>query len=453
LGKGILAVLNPNDLLFALERGNFDSILGTIEGEQIEFKEAPYQLEVPSQRWEMAKDVAALANARGGVIVLGFRTSKQENRLADTASSQRPIQKSLISWSSYRDIISRWVHPGIVGLQANWFPSDPNADRGVFVLNIPAQLEESKHFIVCETTRDDGSFPGAIGIPVRNNDATNWVRPEALQSLVREALWWRRNGPSVAGSSANNLSLADEQIMVSERCRAIERLVGWDTTPFVALHALPEQPLTRPNNFYSNDGLRRRIEEPAVLRSDGFHISTYAHVEVQPDGSLASHSQRKALWLSPNGFLSAAGAAIGDFLGWYINQGRGAGQPLALNPRVTAEFILEFSRFFHRELKSYYTGNWNLWLSIVGFNRAGGVVLVPHLGQALGPHAFLMWDEFNQLHPIQPNADRRLRSVETSGADAYSLLIELYSLFGSPPDLIPYVENSEISENLIVPRR
>lgn len=37
----MVAVDNHNDLLLALERGDYDSVLGTAEGEQIDFKEAP----------------------------------------------------------------------------------------------------------------------------------------------------------------------------------------------------------------------------------------------------------------------------------------------------------------------------------------------------------------------------------------------------------------------------
>ncbi len=448
-----MAVDNQNDLLLALQRGDYDLVLGTAESEQIDFKEAPYQLELPRQRWELAKDVASFANSRGGVIVFGFRTSRDENHLVDTALEHRPIPKALIDWSSYRDIVASWVRPGMFGFEARWFPADPTIDRGVFVLTIPAQPEDCKHFLVCEMVGEDGSFPGSVGVPVRNADAVTWMRGEALQSLVREALWWRRQGPDVLGRGQPDERGTSIQGLVSDRCRAIESLAGWSEVPFIALHAIPAHSIPRPDNFYSAHGLRGRLASPSVLRSDGFGVATNAQVEVRPDGSLSCGTRRKVLWLSQDGFLTAAGAARGDFLGWYVNQGREGRQPLALNPRVTAEYVLEFCRFFHNELKTYYTGSWDLWLSIVGFDRGGGVVLVPHLGQAVG-HALLMWGEYSDtLRPIAPRTDRRLLSGDSSGSDAYRLLVELYALFASPPDLIPYVVDGAISEQAIVPRR
>lgn len=69
-------------------------------------------------------------------------------------------------------------------------------------------------------------------------------------------------------------------------------------------------------------------------------------------------------------------------------------------------------------------------------------------------NALLTWDEYDSmLAPIAPNASRRLFSGESSGGDAYRLMVELYALYAQPPELIPYVLNGEISEEAIVPRR
>ena len=49
-----MAVEGQVELLLALERGTYDAVVGTAETEDIDFKETPYQLDLPRQKWELA---------------------------------------------------------------------------------------------------------------------------------------------------------------------------------------------------------------------------------------------------------------------------------------------------------------------------------------------------------------------------------------------------------------
>ena len=49
----------------------FDTLLGEIEGPEFECKAQPYQTSSEAGKRELAKDVSALANANGGIILLG----------------------------------------------------------------------------------------------------------------------------------------------------------------------------------------------------------------------------------------------------------------------------------------------------------------------------------------------------------------------------------------------
>jgi hypothetical protein len=447
-----MAVETQVDLLHALEQGDYQSILGTAESEEIDFKEAPYPLDSPRQKWELAKDVAAFANTRGGLIVIGFRTQRAEMLLVDTATRHTPVPKARILWDQYRQTIGRWVHPPVTGITPRWFPPDAAQDHGVFVIVVPAQDESSKYFVVSEMVRDDGSFPGAVGIPHRQGDVIVWSKPEAVHSLLREALWWRRQGPGIPQmiSSRGEQAFEDEERLVVARCRLIEEWAGWTgAVPFCALHAVPQGDDARPDDFYSDDGMKAQLESPSILRREGFNILTGGHTEVLPDGSLARGTDRRILWLSTAGFLSAAGRADDDFLGWYVNEGRRADQSIALNPRVAAEFVLEFCRFVHSELTPRWQDPWHLWLSLVGLDRSGGVVLAPALahGGDLARH----WRGIHESHgPLTPEAHRRVVSGASSGGDAYRLMVELYAQFAQPPNSIPFVADAEISEGLLL---
>lgn len=447
-----MAVETQVDLLHALEQGEYESVLGTAESEEIDFKEAPYQLDSPRQKWELAKDIAGFANTRGGVIVIGYRTQRAEALLVDTATQHNPVPKARIIWDQYRQTIGRWVHPAVTGITPRWFPPDPAQGQGVFVIVVPAQDESSKYFVVSEMVRDDGSFPGAVGIPHRQGDVIVWSKAETVHSLVREALWWRHHGPGIPQLVAGDVqqALEEEEHLVAARSRSIEEWAGWTATiPFCALHAIPQGNGARPDDFYSDDGMKARLERPTVLRRDGFNILTGGHTEVLANGSLVRGTDRRVLWLSTGGFFSAAGRADDDFFGWYVNQGRQDGQSIALNPRVATEFVLEFCRFVHSELKPRWEGPWHLWLSMVGFDRSGGVVLVPALahGGDLAP----FWRGLNDSYtPLAPEAHRRVVSGASSGGDAYRLMVELYAQFAQAPASIPFVADAEVSEPVLL---
>ncbi len=431
-----MSVTNQTELLLALEREHFDTVLNTAESDYVDFKEAPYHLKSPNQKWELAKDVAAFANSQGGVIVMGYRTNRPQNALVDQAVQHRPIQKALINWDAYRQTIGAWVYPHIEGLTPLWFPADGAVDSGVFAIVIPPQLEATKYFVVRELDRPDGTFPGALGVPTRQGDVVSWIKPETVHHLIREALGVRRSGFTRAIATDQAVLNQGQQDRVQARCLQVEDLAGWPNVPFIAFHSIPGEPIRRPNDFYAESGLRRELEHTEALRAAGFHIGTDAPVDIQIDGSLATAESRRALWLSPDGFFSAACRADEEFLGWYINQG--GRRPIVINSRVLAEFTLEFTRFFHKRLKPLFAGPWSLWLSLVGLDRDGGVVLGPEYGRGAC------------RGPLQPTSFLQVKSLASPGQDAYQLLVEFYALFGLPPDGIQFVEAGSVSESLLL---
>jgi len=315
-----MAVAAQHELVAALETGDFARILGTAETDELEFKQQPYRITERLQKWELAKDVAALANQRGGVIVIGYRTEKRPNELVDTVLEHREVPKDLVDWRAYRHTLQTWVHPPLAGIAGQWYPRDPAIARGVFVLIVPAQPEESKYFVVHEMARADEAFPGAVGIPVRHDDHVLWLQPQAVHALLREAFWWRRHGPAVAAVAGPDAGQRDAAQRIRTRCEAIEERAGWQEIPFIALHAMPEALLPREDDFYAENGLKGHIANPPALYRHGFNLLTGAPAEVQRDGSIVSGTNRRLLWLSPDGFLSAAGRGDEDFFGWFFNQ-------------------------------------------------------------------------------------------------------------------------------------
>ena len=64
-----MPTLAPDRIIELLQARDFNSLRGTPEHEEVECNSAPYRLQDESQRIELAKDIAGLANADGGIIL------------------------------------------------------------------------------------------------------------------------------------------------------------------------------------------------------------------------------------------------------------------------------------------------------------------------------------------------------------------------------------------------
>jgi predicted HTH transcriptional regulator len=78
--------LSLDDCRNLLASADYMSFVDAVETEHIEFKSEPYRLENDLQKQELAKDVSGLANAGGGVILIGFKTTKDATVLGGNSS-------------------------------------------------------------------------------------------------------------------------------------------------------------------------------------------------------------------------------------------------------------------------------------------------------------------------------------------------------------------------------
>jgi predicted HTH transcriptional regulator len=98
------------------------------EDEQLDWKQ-----QLPSHGDEVAKDVAAMANTRGGMIVYGVA----EDRRTGTAAAPLPVsleeghQRRIRTWLATR------VHPVVAGIALVPLPSPESNESGFLVLVVP----------------------------------------------------------------------------------------------------------------------------------------------------------------------------------------------------------------------------------------------------------------------------------------------------------------------------
>jgi len=78
--------MTRDEILAVLEDGAFERLKGSPENLEVEFKREPYRLDQENQKFELAKDVSALANAAGGIIVIGVRTRADDQAAVDVSA-------------------------------------------------------------------------------------------------------------------------------------------------------------------------------------------------------------------------------------------------------------------------------------------------------------------------------------------------------------------------------
>jgi hypothetical protein len=104
----------PDAVINVIEAGFPDALVGLAESEWLEAKSQPWNLDAEYGKVELAQDVASLANASGGVIVLGARTHKVDGE--ETITHVDGIDPVRFSPHRARMVIDARVYPPVIGL-------------------------------------------------------------------------------------------------------------------------------------------------------------------------------------------------------------------------------------------------------------------------------------------------------------------------------------------------
>lgn len=432
-----MAVASPMDLIDALATGQFDRLIDTSESHWLDFKLAPYPLDSPKGKWELVKDVTAFANKEGGYILIGIETERHVNAVVETALRLRPVSKASVNPDQYRSVIDSWVYPQIRNVQLRWFPPAPAEAMGIFVIEISGQDDQDKYFVLRKMVDDSGAESGAIGIPIRDGDRVAWLPAERVHHLIQAGRRGPATRPHISPEPSPDLGRRPE-----ERVSQLERLEDWTALPLYALQALP--PAGGPEQLpelYEREGLLGTLSMPRGLRSSGFGWRTGIEPEVV-EGSLLCRRLGRALWLDPDGFLTAATIVTRDTLGWAINDRRPADAPLRINSIALIEMTLEFFRFVHQELKPRAgEGSWRFFVRCRRF-QSGRVVLSPG------------WSErgLGLEQPKEASSDewtKRFGSEQDPARDAFLALSKVYGLFGLGESVIPFTVDGRVSEETV----
>jgi hypothetical protein len=180
---------------------SWDRFVGTPESAVLDVKSGVYPLDDLAGAGELIKDVAAFANSRGGLLLVGFGTRVDNGR--EIIDELKPVPARLVDVDRYRKLVRDRVRPLIRGLTVDFYPVDDQ--RGVLVIDIPAQPETAKPFVV--PGPDGRKAPTAVGVPIRDADATLWLTHDGLQRLLSTG-WNAEGGPRANIIEALNRAVA-----------------------------------------------------------------------------------------------------------------------------------------------------------------------------------------------------------------------------------------------------
>lgn len=161
--------------------GRPDLVIGQRETSWFDAKGQPYMLSGDAERYEFAKDVAAFANAGGGLIVCGLRT--RADHQGDIVREHRPFELSLVNRPTLQRVMRDWLHPTPVGVRIELIPTD-GPSRGVMLIEIPRQPPQMLPLLVTRGELGGRLSTRQMTLPVREGEDTDYASAGEIHALL-----------------------------------------------------------------------------------------------------------------------------------------------------------------------------------------------------------------------------------------------------------------------------
>ncbi|MCF1510106.1 AlbA family DNA-binding domain-containing protein [Streptomyces glomeratus] len=145
-----------------------------IEGERDDLdwkRDLPKKAE-PGEWNEFAKDVAAMANARGGLLIYGVRNDRTITGIDPDAANTEHLYK----W------LRANTQPFVTGVDA-YIRSSADGSKSVLVVDVPASAM-APHFVLGTSPREKQLH--AFAVPFRYADHTGWLAEHEIDRAYRE---------------------------------------------------------------------------------------------------------------------------------------------------------------------------------------------------------------------------------------------------------------------------
>lgn len=441
-----------------LAGGDFEPFVGEREDLELEFKRQPYQLDQEAEKFELAKDVAALANGAGGLLLIGVQTERREESPLDEAVRIRAFDRGLVDTARYEALIGARVYPPIQGLRVDFQPSAADPDRGLIAIDVPPQAENDRLFLVLKPVSEGTSAPGwLVAIAVRSVGRVDVRRPAEIHGLIsrgftlsdqltaltdevgliRERLEAGAPGQAPESPADRLPALLAGRVVELEQTLADEGVGG----AYLYLGAAPKQP-TRVQTLTRQEGVRQLLEQPPYSRYEGWNLVTLDQARLVGGRRLSlTNGTRKHVDLYEDGSFLFVGT-LSDFLAWHRRE-----LPDKLNSLALIELVHDFLLVYDRILANLEPLPAEVRLAI-GLRHA-------HPDE--NRRVYLSYGRIDRFDyeadydirqapedSVDHTIDIELADAEPRidlGAATYQLVVPLYNWFGFTDDAVPYTNN------------
>ena len=138
-----------------------------------------------AQQDELAKDIAAMANSRGGLIIYGVAETRGANAASHIESVGEPDETTL---QNIRRVASNLIYPPVTTLALRWLTSQESEDVAL-ALEVAPSIE-APHLVRPRRQPSGSGFWFAV--PFRNGPDTDWMPEKMIESAYRDRLANRR---------------------------------------------------------------------------------------------------------------------------------------------------------------------------------------------------------------------------------------------------------------------
>lgn len=162
--------------------GHAASLVGQAESQWLDAKEQPWQLGTPRGKVELAKDLSAMANAQGGLILIPARTTVASGR--EIIETVGDLRAHIVDIKQIRDVLKQWVFPPLPDLVTELVATSEGRAR--LVVAVGAHRPDNwPHLVVGDPSQHLSSH--AVAAWVRDGDSNRALTAPELHVLMRRS--------------------------------------------------------------------------------------------------------------------------------------------------------------------------------------------------------------------------------------------------------------------------